>query len=117
MVTAKELGVAGDRFFDFDPKSMKIQDYHAICHETLLITFNKMIGVIGVAPEDGPINCGTPSAHGGNMDTKQITEGATLYFPVFQEGALFATGDFHAAMGDGEVSGTGIEVPGEVTVT
>ena len=51
------------------------------------------------------------------MDTKQITEGATLYFPVFQEGALFATGDFHAAMGDGEVSGTGIEVPGEVTVT
>src|SRR5699024_11785227 len=68
-------------------------------------------------PPDGPINCGTPSAHGGNMDTKQITEGATLYFPVFQEGALFATGDFHAAMGDGEVSGTGIEVAGEVTVT
>src|SRR5690625_597897 len=51
------------------------------------------------------------------MYTKLITEGATLYFPVFAEGALFATGDFHAAMGDGEISVSGIEVPGEVTVT
>ncbi len=76
-----------------------------------------MIGVIGVAPEGEGVNCGTPGSHGGNMDNKMITEGATLYFPVFAEGALFGLGDFHAAMGDGEISVSGIEVPGKATVT
>ena len=76
-----------------------------------------MIGVIGVAPEGEPVSCGTPGAHGGNMDTKLITEGATIYFPVFAEGALFALGDLHAAMGDGEVGVSGIEIPAKVTVT
>lgn len=76
-----------------------------------------MIGVIGVAPEGEGVNCGTPGAHGGNMDNKMVAEGATLYFPVFTEGALFGLGDLHAAMGDGEVSVSGVEVPGEVTVT
>src|SRR5690606_34634756 len=83
----------------------------------LQIPVNKMIGVIGVAPEAEGVNCGTPGAHGGNMDNKMVTEGATLYFPVFAEGALFALGDLHAAMGDGEVSVSGVEVAGEVTVT
>src|SRR5699024_982813 len=53
----------------------------------------------------------------GNMDNKMVKEGATLYFPVFAEGALFALGDLHAAMGDGEVCGTGVEIAGDVTVT
>jgi amidase len=73
--------------------------------------------VIGVAPEGEPVSCGTPGPHGGNMDTKLITTGATLYFPVFHEGALFGLGDLHAAMGDGEVCVTGIEIPAKVTVT
>lgn len=76
-----------------------------------------MIGVIGVAPEGDGVNCGTPGAHGGNMDNKMITEGATLYFPIFAEGALFSLGDFHAAMDDGEVSVSGVEVPGAAIVT
>jgi len=63
------------------------------------------------------VNCGTPGAHGGNMDNKMVTEGATLYFPVAVEGALFGLGDFHAAMGDGEVSVSGVEVAGAATVT
>ena len=46
-----------------------------------------------------------------------VAEGATLYFPVFVEGALFSLGDFHAAMGDGEVSVSGVEVSGAATVT
>ncbi|MFP3489757.1 acetamidase/formamidase family protein, partial [Staphylococcus sp. SIMBA_130] len=75
-----------------------------------------MIGVIGVAPDGDGVSCGTPGAHGGNMDNKMVTEGAVLYFPVFAEGALFGLGDFPAAMGDGEVSVSGIEVPGQPTV-
>lgn len=117
MVTGQDLGTMGDRFAEFDAKIIPIQNDQAIFDENLAIPLNKMIGVIGVAPEGGSINCGTPGVHGGNMDTKFITEGATLYFPVFTEGALFAAGDFHAAMGDGEISGSGIEVPGEATFT
>lgn len=76
-----------------------------------------MIGVIGTAPETADIPCGTPGRHGGNMDTKLIRKGNTLYLPVFIEGAKLAMGDLHAVMGDGEVSICGLEVPGVVTVT
>lgn len=116
MLTGKDQGVLGDRFDEFNVKIFPIEEDHAVFDEKLKIPLNKMIGVIGVAPEGEPVNCGTPGTHGGNMDTKLITEGATLYFPVSAPGALFATGDFHAAMGDGEISVSGIEVPGEVTV-
>ncbi|NLC97315.1 MAG: acetamidase, partial [Erysipelotrichaceae bacterium] len=75
-----------------------------------------MIGVIGVAPKEGKINTGTPGTHGGNMDNKRIKEGATLYLPIFHEGALFSLGDVHAAMGDGEIMVSGIEINANVTV-
>src|SRR6185437_1497878 len=65
---------------------------------------------------DEPISCGTPDKHGGNMDSKVIREGTTLYLPVNVPGALLALGDLHAAMGDGEVAVCGLEIPGEVTV-
>ncbi len=69
-----------------------------------------MIGTIGVAPEGEGVPCNTPGRHGGNMDTPDVREGARLYLPVFQEGALFSLGDAHALQGDGEVCGVGIEV-------
>lgn len=117
MVTGPDLGVMGHRFETMESKIIPIENGKAIFNEKLHLPLNPMIGVIGVAPEGEPVSCGTPGAHGGNMDTKHITKGATLYFPVFAEGALFALGDFHAAMGDGEVSVSGIEVPGRATVT
>lgn len=76
-----------------------------------------MIGVIGTAPAGEGVNTGTPGDHGGNMDTTAITEGATLYLPVNVKGALLAMGDLHAAMGDGEIMGDALEIPGEVEVT
>lgn len=117
MVTGPGLGVMGHRMESMESKIVPIKDGKAVFNEQLELPLNTMIGVIGVAPEGAPVSCGTPGAHGGNMDTKLITKGATLYFPVFAEGALFALGDFHAAMGDGEVSVSGIEVPGRATVT
>jgi len=69
-------------------------------------------GVIGVAPPTtGLPNTIPPRANGGNMDNKHMTAGTTVYFPVFVEGALLSVGDTHAAQGDGEVCGTGIEAP------
>jgi acetamidase/formamidase len=68
-------------------------------------------GEIGVAPLTGPLSTIPPDAHGGNMDTRHLTAGATLYLPVFHAGARLSMGDGHAAQGDGEVCGTAIETP------
>lgn len=116
MAVVPELGMMGKSIENMQAKILDIKNDKVIFDE-IESPLNKMIGVIGVAPEVGGVNCGTPGAHGGNMDNKLVEEGATLYFPVATSGALFALGDLHAAMGDGEVSGTGVEVAGNVTVT
>ncbi|WP_066304268.1 acetamidase/formamidase family protein [Bacillus sp. FJAT-29814] len=116
MVVEPNQGVMGHRIAKMEAKMIPILNGKAMFNE-LEIPLNPMIGVIGVAPEGEGVNCGTPGPHGGNMDNKMIAEGATLYLPVFVEGALFGLGDLHAAMGDGEISVTGIEIPGKVTVT
>jgi amidase len=75
-----------------------------------------MIGVIGVAPEEGSFPTGTAHRHGGNMDAREIGPGATVYLPVAQPGALLAMGDVHAVMGDGEVCVSACEVSASVRV-
>ncbi|WJQ06069.1 acetamidase/formamidase family protein [Geobacillus stearothermophilus] len=117
MAVGPGLGVLGDRIPQFEAKMIPVEENRAVFDEHLSIPLNPMIGVIGVAPSGEDVSCGTPGPHGGNMDTKLITTGATVYFPVFVKGALFALGDLHAAMGDGEIGVSGIEIPGEVTVT
>ena len=68
-------------------------------------------GELGVAPETGPRSTIPPDLHGGNMDTRHLVAGSTLFLPVFHPGARFSIGDGHATQGDGEVSGTAIETP------
>ena len=46
-----------------------------------------------------------------------MAEGATLYLPVFVPGALLYLGDAHAAMGHGELSASGLEMPAETDIT
>ena len=115
--TGKDEGVCGDRFSDWATHFCKVEDGKVVWNERLSIPLAPMIGVIGVAPEGEPVNCGTPGKHGGNMDNTAIAAGATLYFPVAVDGALFGCGDMHAVMGDGEVSVSGAEVAGYATVT
>jgi len=74
-----------------------------------------MIGTIGVAPR-AAISTLSSGTHGGNLDTRDIGAGSTLYLPVFVAGALFGVGDVHAQMGDGEVCGTGVECSAYVTI-
>jgi acetamidase/formamidase len=74
-------------------------------------------GVMGVAPgEPGQHSTIPPRRSGGNLDLRHLTAGATLYLPVLAPDALLSVGDVHAAQGDGEVSGTGIETAAVVTV-
>lgn len=84
--------------------------------ENIDLPLRKMIGTIGVAPLD-TIECLYPGDHGGNLDLPSITEGSSVYLPVYTEGALLAIGDVHAAMGNGEIYGTGVEIGSEVTLS
>ncbi len=68
-------------------------------------------GEVGVAPETGPRSTIPPDSFGGNMDTRHLIAGSTLFLPIFHAGARFSIGDGHATQGDGEVSGTAIETP------
>lgn len=74
------------------------------------VPLEPFLGVMGVAlAEPGAHTTMPPRRNGGNVDTKQLTAGATLYLPVLVAGALFSCGDGHAAQGDGEVCITAIE--------
>jgi formamidase len=69
----------------------------------------------GAVPASGPcaiagLRTLPPRENGGNFDVKQLSKGAKLFLPVFQEGGLFSTGDGHFAQGDGEVCVTAVEM-------
>jgi len=87
--------------------------FHALDSDfTTAIALHYFLGCIGVAPADGEARSSVvPAEFGGNMDAPEVSVGNTLYLPVNVPGALLFMGDGHAAMGDGEVAGTAIEVP------
>ncbi len=85
--------------------------------DEISLPYRPFPGTIGVAPaEPGQHPILPPSRWGGNLDTKHLVVGSTLYLPVGVEGALFSLGDTHAAQGDGEVCGTAIETAMDVVV-
>jgi len=75
-----------------------------------------MLGRVAVAPAGEEAFGGLwPGNFGGNMDAADVREGATVYLPIFHEGALFYFGDGHALQGDGEICGSGLETTMDVT--
>ena len=112
------FGLLADDFPDghlkitrLDPNAERVEFWPGI-----RIPLAPFCGEIGVAPETGPRSTIPPDLHGGNMDTRHLIAGSTLYLPVFHRGALFSIGDGHATQGDGEVSGTAIETPMQALV-
>ena len=80
--------------------------------DDISIPYEPFCGVVGVAPaERGRLDTHPPRANAGNVDIRHLTPGARVYLPILVEGGLFSCGDCHAAQGDGEVCGTGIEAP------
>jgi acetamidase/formamidase len=74
-------------------------------------------GTIGLAPAEAGLHSVVPPRRvGGNMDIRDMAMGTELYLPVEVKGGLFSLGDTHAAQGDGEVCGTAIESPMDVTL-
>jgi amidase len=76
-----------------------------------------MLGRMAVAPAgDVAVAAVVPGPFGGNVDSSDAREGATVYLPIFHDGAYFYFGDAHGLQGDGELTGTGIETAVEATL-
>ena len=108
-------GAFGDRILKPEYKVVRYDRKYAYFN-SLRLPLCPMVGKIGVAPPDRGINCNTPGPHGGNMDITDVTDGASVYFPVFVEGALFAAGDVHAVMADGESEASAVETEALLTL-
>jgi acetamidase/formamidase len=101
---------------DFPDAYLKVFDLTTgdVTHlrDDVAIPVAPFLGTMGVCPEGASEQAVMPpGTFGGNMDTRQLVRGTTLFLPVQVEGALFSCGDAHAAQGDGEVCVTGIESP------
>ena len=94
----------------------KVEDGIIHMNDKVFWPSRPMFGVIGVAPASGSIPTFAADRHGGNMDDNMNGIGATIHLPVFQPGGQLAIGDMHASMGDGEISGTGVEIGGTAII-
>src|SRR6516162_7367996 len=100
------------KYMDLDLSAMK-----AKFATDITVPLKPFQGTLGVAPPDGyfpPLSPGVttsvpPGPHAGNLDLSELSEGSTLYIPVWKPGALIYTGDSHAMQGDGEISLTALE--------
>ena len=93
----------------------KVEDGVIEMNERVRFPARPMVGVVGVATDGETLTNGLAGRHGGNLDNHLHGPGARIYFPVRQPGGMFAVGDMHASMGDGEICFTGVEIAGEVT--
>ena len=107
-------GVLGDEVDRPRTKVIPIQDGFAVFSKRIRLPVRPHVGTIGVAPPAKEWTTFYPGDHGGNLDTKEISKGNSVYLPVFQPGAQLAMGDIHALMADGEVCVTGIEIAGTI---
>jgi len=94
----------------------KVADGVVTMNDRVSFPARPMFGVIGLSPESGDVSTFLAGRHGGNMDDRMNAVGATIHLPVFQSGGQLAIGDMHASMGDGEISGTGVEIGGTALI-
>jgi amidase len=97
-------------------KAANVATFHAKdSNFSVKIPMHPFLGCVGVAPADGEVRSSiVPAEFGGNMDASEASSGNTLYLPVNVPGALLFLGDAHAAMGDGEIAGTAVEISARV---
>ena len=80
--------------------------------DDIVIPLEPFFGTMGVCPAGASAqSIMPPGIFGGNLDTRQLIAGTTLYLPVYEKGAMFSCGDAHGCQGDGEICVTGLESP------
>jgi amidase len=94
-----------------------IKDGQIHWSDEVKIPYRPMLGCIGMSPDTGVPTTMPAGPHGGNMDIIEVCPGSTVYLPVFVPGAYLYLGDAHAAMGHGELSASGLEMPAESVIT
>lgn len=97
-------------------RRFEVTDGEIRMNEKVRFPVRPMVGVVGVATDGETLTNGFAGRHGGNLDDHLHGPGARIFFPVRQPGAMFAVGDMHASMGDGEICFTGVEIAGEVDI-
>ena len=107
------LGLLPDDFPDAYLRTFDISNGDvAYVREDIAVPLAPFFGTMGVcAAGASAVPVMPPGRFGGNMDTRQLVRGSTLYLPVQVDGALFSCGDAHGCQGDGEVCVTGLEAP------
>jgi acetamidase/formamidase len=115
---AKDFPEGHVEYFDIDPKAKTVKFKPGI--EIPLRPFPGTLAV-GIDPDDpsprkggekdpmAPVSTLRPWKNGSNMDINEMTEGTTIFIPVFLKGGLIWTGDSHCAQGNGEVNLTALE--------
>lgn len=100
-----DLGLLPDDFPEPFVKTFDLRDGKtAEVASGIHVPFSPFLGTMGNQPDgDEPLPSFPPHKGGGNMDTRHLTKGSTLWLPIWLEGALFSCGDPHAMQGDGEV--------------
>ena len=112
-----EIGLLADAFDEPYIHHYKLDGDECLFRDDIRIPFEPFCGCMGVAPaEAGRLDTIPPRVNGGNIDVRHLTPGTRVFLPVLAPGALFSCGDCHAAQGDGEINGTGIETPMTVTL-
>ena len=106
-----ELGTLPDQFPDPYLRSFDLREgTHVQLGPAVSIPFSPFLGTMGTHPDDpATASAFPPHKGGGNVDTRHLTVGTTLWLPVWCEGALFSCGDPHAMQGDGEVCVAALE--------
>ena len=94
-----------------------IRDGKIYWSDEITIPYTPMLGCIGTAPDTGVPTTSPAGPHGGNMDIIETCPGNTVYLPVYISGGYLYLGDAHAAMGHGELSASGLEMPSETVIT
>jgi len=109
-------GAFGERVLEPVYKVVTYDNKYVYFNDKIKAPLRPMVGKVGVALAGKAINCHATGQYGGNMDITDISEGTSVYLPVFVEGALLACGDVHAAMGDGESCFSAVETEGSITL-
>ena len=106
-----------------EPLPEKVWVWNLTDHATLAnddlgveVAWAPFMGTLAVAPDLEAITALAPGPFGGNMDVPDVKPGNTIFLPVWNEGALFYTGDTHAAQGQGELCGVALEITSKVTI-
>ncbi len=116
IVVSPDLGNLSDMVRRTKVRIVEVKGKKIRIDGDLWIDANPHVGVVGVSPATGEYPTYFPGDFGGNLDTRELGSGAKVYLPTFVDGGMVALGDVHAAMGDGEVCGCGVEVSAELTI-